>query len=558
MQRQEKRESATRYLRRRAVLRAGVTGGAAAALLVACGGDEKAKPADRATGAGTPGTAAAQQSQKPQRGGTLTLAVQSQFGNLHPRGVGGSDLVRDFVYDRLFNYDYENGTYELSAASTLEQPDPLRVVFKLKPAAKFQQLPPTNGRQLTSEDCSEGWSTYAANPRSVGAKQIWTQETDRVETPDPSTVIVVLKRPNSWVIGPHGLAGPYPSLITPRELNGGDQLEKVAVGSGGYHLGRFDPTAELAFVRRPDGWHDDRPYIDRVVYKVISDETARAAAFRAKQIDQLVARDKLQADEFKTFGADIVIDRILSFPRMMWMRADRPPFNDVRVLQAIYLTLDIKELIERMDLGEGEYSGIVPPYLKSWSLPEAELKAQFPVDRPRAQGLLRAAGYDTSAELRHKLPNDPKSLILAELVQKQLAAIGIKTRLIPEDPNTVYQQTISNSDFDLSTAERRVRGQDGNLWVSTFSDKMAGNGTPSKWTDAEIDALIDKQRGVLDTKQRDALVLEIQRLYFKKFSPGINLFSPYDFIGRWSYYHPVNDRGYVGLLAHHRWTEKKS
>jgi ABC-type transport system substrate-binding protein len=94
--------------------------------------------------------------------------------------------------------------------------------------------------------------------------------------------------------------------------------------------------------------------------------------------------------------------------------------------------------------------------------------------------------------------------------------------------------------------------------VSTFSDKMSGNGTPSKWTDDEIDALIDRQRGLVDTKQRDALILEIQRLYLKKFVPALNLFGPYNFIGRRGYYHPVRDRGYVGLLAHHQWMEKKS
>jgi peptide/nickel transport system substrate-binding protein len=276
-------------------------------------------------------------------------------------------------------------------------------------------------------------------------------------------VVVVLKWPNSWAIGPHGLAGPYPSLITPRELQSGDQLEKVAVGSGAYHLERFDPTAELSFLRRPDGWIGERPYIDRVVNRVIADETARAAAFRARQIDQLTARDKLQADEFKSYGGDVVVDRELAFPRMLFLRADRPPFNDPRVRQAIFLTLDIKELIDRVDLGEGAYSGPVPPYLPAWALPEAELKAQFPVDRAKAQELLKAAGYDTSRELRHKLPNDPKSLVLAEVVQKQLGAIGIKTRLMPEDPNTVYVQTIANSDFDVTTAGTRVRGQDGNL-----------------------------------------------------------------------------------------------
>src|SRR5262245_6647652 len=104
---------------RRRLLRGGLLAGAGAALLAACGGDDKGKSGGQATGAAPQGTAAAAApANAPQRGGTLTLAAQSQFGNLHPQGVGGSDLVRDYVYDRLFNYDYNNGTYELSIAAS--------------------------------------------------------------------------------------------------------------------------------------------------------------------------------------------------------------------------------------------------------------------------------------------------------------------------------------------------------------------------------------------------------------------------------------------------------
>jgi len=70
-----------------------------------------------------------------------------------------------------------------------------------------------------------------------------------------------------------------------------------------------------------------------------------------------------------------------------------PPFNDERVRQGVYAALDIKDLIQRVELGEGEWSGPVPPYLDAWALPADELKRAFPGDAKKARDLLTAAGF---------------------------------------------------------------------------------------------------------------------------------------------------------------------
>jgi ABC-type transport system substrate-binding protein len=538
-----------RYSRRRALALAGAAAGAAA-ILAACGGDGDG---------GGAGSGAKSGDLKPRRGGTITLSLGAQLATLHPQGTGAGDgLIRDYVNDRLFNYDYQNSTYELSLAASLEQPDAAQVVFKMSPQAKYQQLAPANGRNVTAQDVVASWTYYKDNPRTIGAKTIWTQETERLETPDTTTVRVVLKRPTSWAIGPHGLAGPYPSLVTLPELHAGEALEKTAVGAGAYHVERFDPTTGASFIRRPDGWRGERPYADRMVFMVITDETARAAAFRAKQIDSLLARDKLQAEEFQSFGQDMVIVKEFGFPRMMWLRSDKPPFSDIRVREAVYNALDIKELIDRVDLGEGVYTGPIPAHLAALSLPENELKAQFPANKQKAQDLLRAASFDTNREFEFKIPNDPKSVLLAEVLQKQFAAVSIKTKIIPQDPNTVFAQTITSSDIEIAAAGIRTRGQDGNVWVGGLSEGVNTSGIPTKWDDQAINTLVIQERGEVDAAKLKAIFLQIQREAFKKFAPTINLFTPYNFLARWSYYHPVRDRGYVGLLAHHQWTEKSS
>jgi ABC-type transport system substrate-binding protein len=204
---------------------------------------------------------------------------------------------------------------------------------------------------------------------------------------------------------------------------------------------------------------------------VITDATARVAALRSKQIDTLVARDRLRADEFQGYGKDMVIDKQLTFARMLWLRADAPPFNDDRMRQAIYSGLDIQGLIDRVELGQGEWSGVVPPYLAEWSLPLSELKQVYPFNLQQAKQQLSAAG-----------------------------------------------------------------------WASA----------------PEIEGLIAQEATIIDHNQQKPVILDAQRKMLAAFCPIINLYSPYAFTARWSYFHPVNDRGYAGVFGQYQWMDKKS
>lgn len=457
------------------------------------------------------------------------------------------------------NSIWPEGKYELSAASSVEQPDQTKFVFKIKPNAKFQQLAPTNGRAVTSEDIAVSFNTYKDDSRSSGVKAVFTQFMEKLETPDASTVVYTAKAPNAWLLEPHALAANVPTAFAPKELVAGDQMQKVAVGSGGFHLEAFDPSSQISFTRRPDGWLDERPYLDRVVYKVISDATARTAALRSKQLDALDARDKLEAEEFKTFGAGIRLDRELSYPSVLWMRSDRAPFNDVRVRQAVATVLDIKDLIQRLELGEGEWTAPVPPHLKKWALPADEIKPFYPADLKKARDLLTAGGWDFNREVEYKFANLAKDSLLAEVVQKQLVAVGMKVKLIPQDSVAFSTQTYNVSDFQLCSSFGSLTGGDANYFLQYWSTTGSGNGNKTLFSDPELDALIQKQQIEYDTDKQLKLLLDLQRTILAKNSSMILMHAPYTFTGRWDYYHPAlaSTWGWAGAAGQHAWMGKK-
>jgi peptide/nickel transport system substrate-binding protein len=552
---------------RRGLLRTASLAGAglAGAALIGCGDTDEAPAPTAAPGASTPGTGgtaapaatpAGPQPGQPRQGGTLRLHVSSTFGHLHPQRPGGGPQTRINTYSNLIHWDYTNDRPGFMLAESYEQVDPTKLIIHIRQNAKWQDLPPTNGRTLTSEDVDISWTRYVEDPVKSGATAIHDTWTTSRETPDQKTLVMNFSEANFYIIGPHGLCGPIPSTFGPPELSRDDQLER-AVGAGPYHLERFDPASEMSFIRRPDGWVDDRPYIDRIVYKVITDSATQAAAFRAGDIDQLLARDILQAQEFEGYSPNIRIDKDLGFSRMFFMNGSRPPFNDIRARQAVYAALDIDELIDKVDFGEGEFGAPVPPYLKA-RLPEEETRKYYPNDQQRARQLLESTGFDFSQELVWKYPTRETAQLMAEAMAEQLGRVGLRIRLVGEHPTTTWSAVTMNRqlDYDFSSSERYIVGTDADIELRQFYSTGSGGFSRAGFGDAEVDRLIEAQQREFDDDKRLALIHDAQRAILDAAHPIMNIWCPYDFVGRWKRYNPVLDQGYYGRYGHIEWIEE--
>jgi len=497
-------------------------------------------------------------SEKRKPGGTWCYNYGSQMPNLHPQ-TGFSENIR-YVHGRLLVFDYVKGEVHMELAESVENPDPLTYIIKIKPTAKFQQIAPVNGRAVTSTDVAVSWTNYRDNPRTFN-KSILTDFVDHYETPDQSTLVIKMKIPTAYALDAEGFANATTCTVVPTELFDQNLLEKTAIGCGGYVLEQFDPTSIASFKRRPDGWFTpELPYIDRTVWYVITDTAAAMAAFKAKQIDFIYPRDKLAAEEIS--GYDPAITGGLwynSYPWMLYMRADKPEgmFWDVRVREAVYNALNIDELIEKVDLGNGERTGPIPVNLEPYRLPADEVKAIFPYNPAKAKELLSAAGWDSNLEVPFKYVNGPLYEVFATQLQKQLAAVGIKIKLIPQDLYTVWvPETMGKKDFQMCGGPYIANYITPDSWIRMRSSNGLGTGNFCRWSDPEMDDIAKKQQVEFDTEKRKVLIMEAQRLMIKKFVPNVNLWTQKINARWWPYYHPVlATMGYWGYYSHYDWID---
>jgi peptide/nickel transport system substrate-binding protein len=310
-----------------------------------------------------------------------------------------------FVYSNLLRYkvgpDVPPGTFrvEPELAERWEQPDDTTYIFHLRQGVKWHNKPPVNGRELVAEDVKftfDRFLTIQGNPE----RQL-LESVERVEVVDRYTVKFVLKEPFVWLLDV--LANAMCMwIVAPEVVQHHGDLKKVdtAIGTGPFLLEHYEPNVKTVFKRHPDYFRAGQPYVDGVEWLVVDDESTGLAMYRAGQLDCGPAGwwsvrqpdlEALKQSHPHLHYRDFLLNAITT----IWMRTDKPPFNDVRVRRAISQAVDRQAIIDAVYI-RGEPSPAVPRGLAEWSLPIDQLgegAKYYQYDAKEARRLLAEAGF---------------------------------------------------------------------------------------------------------------------------------------------------------------------
>jgi peptide/nickel transport system substrate-binding protein len=555
VRRQEKEEDMLGYsdrfatrrpVNRRRVLQsgAGLLAGSAAFAL-ACGGSKKEEAKAPAGGApqGTTAPAASSGGPQPKRGGVLLDMVATEVGVPNPVTNWGEGqwISGALVYDRLVNSRVGKDTareYMPEAAQSVEFPDSTTLVFKLRPGLKFQNRAPVSGRALVADDVVKS-QLYVRDQAAAQDRSFQTGSMQSVEAPDAQTVVFKLKAPNAYVFSATQLTYPQSTAIIPKELL--DNLDKAwSIGSGPYELTESEINSRYAF-KRFDGYHGygkGLPYIDERRLRLIFDPAAQEASFRSEQahIWLNIPTPNLADSIKRDLGDKIVMDEYQSlslFPFLM--NATKPPFNDIRVREAVYRFINRKQFLDLLDQGRG----VNPPGLLSVGLTDYQLTPQqtekyWKSDPRAARQLLEAAGFDFNRQVSILTLNRPKNNQGAEIFQTQAAPLGIKVHIRAPVPLNEWHDIMEKGDWETAyaampaydTPQKVLRFQHSN---SLSAYKYTGPRDPA------IDSMIDKSEQTLDKNERIKLVKDIQIALLEKYTPFFLTHNFMAYIARWKY-----------------------
>jgi peptide/nickel transport system substrate-binding protein len=467
--------------------------------------------------------------QTPKRGGTLLLRTWDppHFDHILAHAYK-THAVISFTHSRLLRHKAGPGIrpgafpIEGDLAETWQQTSETTYVFKLRKGVRFHAKPPVNGRELTAEDIRYTFERILTEKGSANVSMF--RSIAKVEALDRYSVKFTLKEPFAWFLDM--IANPMAGAIIARECveKFGDlKKPEAVVGTGPWMLETYVPNVSVTLVRNPGYFVAGLPYIDRVEMLVDEDNGSRMAAFLVGKYDlgwefpgtinrsdwvQIVEPLKKRRPGLKVaeFPSNVV--------NLIDMRTDKPPFNDVRVRQAVSLALDRKGIIDATLEGVGAVNGPLPAALSEWALPIAELgegARYYRHDPAEAKRLLAAAGYPNGlpASVCFATYGSTQLVDTMQLLLKDLKSVGIAATLDQKEYGA-YQATCRLGKFDSMVFGPLTPF----LEPDSFLFGQYYTGEPrnrSHVSDPALDDLLVRQRRVADLKSRREVINQIER-----------------------------------------------
>ncbi|MGE0057655.1 MAG: ABC transporter substrate-binding protein [Dehalococcoidia bacterium] len=515
---------------RRRLLRTGAafSVGAASLALIGCGSDDGGD--DDSNGGAAPEQPQGQvtgSTGDPKPGGRFGTSFAT-IGNynvaaFYHDGYNNSGIT---AYDRLITARIDKRGYVLEAAASIELPDPMRVVIKLKPGMVFQNKAPVNGHKVTSADivATQQYIKQMTNAENSGFIR---QYVTRYEAPDENTVIYHLNSPLAYLFSSTYMANPTSQPMLPKEIL--DVIDSTpAIGSGPFEL--VDHTFGVKYLyKKFDQYREakaGKPYFAERETFGITDVVALEAAFRSEQThvwDPPAAQvDRLtkELDSKKFANVQYLSPGQSTFNAMMnFAQGGDRPWKDIRFREAIYRLTNRQQFIDLSLSGRG----VVPPgpiqaSAEPYQLDPKETEKFFKQDVAAAKQLLAAMNYDTSKEWETVSSNsNAVNTAWAEIWQQQLSQAGIKTRpvAVPLAELLPKKLAVSNFDFHIGgqpggdTPFRAMRNQH-----SDTLDQFNNVGL----FDKSVDALIEKSEQATNRDENIKLVKQVQMEALNRYS----------------------------------------
>ncbi|MGB3898724.1 MAG: ABC transporter substrate-binding protein [Mesorhizobium sp.] len=424
-------------------------------------------------------------------GGDIVITYKDDVATLDP--AIGYDWQNWSMIKSLFDglMDYKPGTTELvpDLAESYEiSPDGKTFTFKLRPGVKFH-----NGREMTAEDVkysidrvvnpvtqSPGQGFFASIKGYEEAAAGKADGLSGITVVDPSTIRFELTRPDATFL--HVMAINFSHVVPKEEVEKyGADFGKHPVGTGAFKLGEWTLGQRVVFEKNPDYWHKGLPYLDKITFEIGQEPIVALLRLQKGEID--VPGDGIPPAKFQEVMNDPaqkarVVEGGQLHTGYVTMNVNVPPFDNVKVRQAVNMAINKERIVQLINNRAVPANQPLPPSMPGY----AKDYKGYPYDPAKAKELLAEAGQaDGFTTDLYVMNTDPNPRI-AQGIQQDLAAIGIKANI-----QALAQANVIAAGGEKEGAPMIWSG--GMAWIADFPDPSnfygpilgCGGAVPGGW-----------------------------------------------------------------------------
>lgn len=432
--------------------------------------------------------------------------------------TSGPDTHVSFnLYDTLVRRN-PGGSLEPGLATAWELVSPTAWRFRLRSGVVFH-----DGDAFSAADARFSLErTYDPAAKTLVATALTTIE--RIETPDPLTLVVHTRRPDFLL--PARLAS-YGGQILPKayvERVGADGLSRRPVGTGPVRFIEWVKGDRVVLERVPGYWGGTIAP-SRVIIRPVPDVGTRLAALLKGELDIMVALPPDHVERVARHPATKVVQVLYAGQHVLVVDSRRPPLDNPRIKQALSLAIDRETLVRELLRGQG----IVP----NGPIPQGEshhdpTRPPLPYDPALARQRLAEGGYrGEPVVLESTTGHYTDDRVMSEAVIAMFRDVGINARLELIEVSVRMQKIRQRSFKGLrwATPASPLADPDGMLWRL-----LAPGGTFDTWRHPRFDELGQAARDSVDERFRRRTYAEMTRIFLEHL-PWIPVLQPRESYG---------------------------
>ena len=469
---------------------------------------------------------------EPKRGGTLKVLQLEPAVGFNPvlEGNNFPEVMR-MVYNGLTDMSPNGELVPGVARSWTVSPEGDTYTFQLQPGVMFQ-----DGKELTAADVKFTFESII-DPKTGSPLLGYVPNLKTVETPNKYTAVFRLNGPNVLMMPGISQLG-----ILPKHLWENTDPQKnphlmKPVGTGPFLLKEWQRSDFLSFDANSKYFRKGRPYVDRVIFKVVADAATGLESFKNGELDAVFSqgiagglpyaqvRQLVQAKPANMVTSEFP----QNFNQNVFMNCAQPPFDNVKVRQAIGYALNKELIIRALLQGFGRVQDSIIgdlPALK-WAH-DPSIKSEYNV--AKANQLLDEAGFPKKGANRFAitiLATEGFRVKLSEAMKAMLAQVGIdagiKSYTWPAYIGRIRQERDTAGCLWSIFISRQV---DPSIILDYLSARnlKPGGANYAQWNNAQATELIESARATANQEKRKAMYQQVQRIVYDQV-PMIPLYN---------------------------------
>jgi peptide/nickel transport system substrate-binding protein len=422
--------------------------------------------------------------------------------------IGGAETTVQFAcLPRLAIPTYDNGQWGWAPSDYVEkisQDDPTHISFTLKPGLKWSG---DNG-EVTAEDVK-----YSIERMLVSDWKARYPTLSHVDVKDKLSGVVVLKTPfaATFLMGLASESGSIVPKAVVEKLKDQKFTTELPAQCGPYTLAEWTPKQRVVLKADPN-WKGTPVVFQEVHLVNIEDTKSAELAFEAGEIHITGVLPETAARYRKQMPAGAKLTEVQG-PFYTWigLNTEHPKLKDIRVRKAIQRAIDVNSVLAAAYGGVAEPAhGIVPKGLVGY-----RSASKYSYNPDEARKLLEEAGV-TDLQLEFKTLNEGYRVTAAQVVQANLADVGIKVDIIPLDSGPFWNLGLESKGDewkDLQMWWMRYRlSPDPSDAIQWFLKNQVGIWNWERWSDPEFEELWTKGLSETDNAKRQQIYERMQEI----------------------------------------------